>query len=149
MDFWDPEILEGIGNSILIFVKVVDSTRKGRYMSYALIYVYMNIMEPFPDYIELEYYDEIWQQPIDYENIHFRCRRCHEYGHLYQACSLNQKENPPMDERAWEMMAKEDGEGFQEVKRRKRSQRQIGNHRESQNEKEKRTLNHFFVLQED
>lgn len=88
MDFWDPEILEGIGNSIGTFVKVADSTRKGRYTSYARICVYMNITKPLPDYIELEYHDEVWPQLIDYEHIPFR-RRCHEYGHLFQACPLN------------------------------------------------------------
>lgn len=25
----------------------------------------MNIIEPLPDYIELEYHDKIWQQPLD------------------------------------------------------------------------------------
>lgn len=31
----------------------------------------MNIMEPLSDYIELEYHDEVWPQPIEYENIPF------------------------------------------------------------------------------
>lgn len=60
MDFWYPEILEEIGNSIGTFFKVVDSTRKCRYTSCARICVYMNITELLPYYIELEYHDEIW-----------------------------------------------------------------------------------------
>lgn len=43
IEFWDPEILEGIGNVIRSFVKVVESTKRGRYTSYPRIYVYMNI----------------------------------------------------------------------------------------------------------
>jgi len=91
MEFWDPDILEGIGNSIETFVKVAESTKRGKYTSYARICVYMNIAEPLPEYIELEYHDEIWQQPIDYEHIPFRCRRCHEYGNLFRQCPLNKE----------------------------------------------------------
>lgn len=75
IEFWDREILEGIGNSIGTFVKVAESTKRGKYTSYARICVYMNIADPLPEFIEVEYHDEIWQQPIDYEHIPFRCRR--------------------------------------------------------------------------
>lgn len=27
-----------------------------------------------------------WQQPLDYEGVPFRCRKCHEVGHLYKDC---------------------------------------------------------------
>lgn len=84
MELWDPNILEGICNSIRTFVKVAELTKRGKYRSYTRICVYMNIAEPLPEYIELEYHDEIWQQPIDYEHIPFRCRRCHECGHLFR-----------------------------------------------------------------
>lgn len=58
--FWDSYILEGIGNSIGIFVKVAESTRSGRYISYVRICVYMNIIERLPKFIELEYHDKVW-----------------------------------------------------------------------------------------
>lgn len=92
MEFWDPDILEGINDTVGTFVKEVESTKRGKYTSYARICVYMNIAEPLPKYIELEYHDEIWQQPMDYEHIPFRCRRCHEYGHLFKQCPLNKEE---------------------------------------------------------
>lgn len=63
---------------------------KGRYTSYAWICVYMNITEPLLDYIELEYHDEVWPQPLGYEHIPFWCFQCHEYGNLFRACTLNQ-----------------------------------------------------------
>eukprot|EP00253_Pinus_taeda_P002372 PITA_02372 len=91
-EFWDPEILEGIGNSIGSFVKAAEATKRGKYNSYARICVYMNLAEPLPQNIELEYHDDVWQQPIDYEHIPFRCRKFHEYGHLYRQCPLNKEE---------------------------------------------------------
>ena len=48
----------------------------------------MKITELFPETIELEYEDEVWKQPIDYEHIPFRCRRCHEVGHIYKECHV-------------------------------------------------------------
>jgi len=52
----------------------------------------MNISEPLTEYIEPEYHDEIWQQPMDYEHIPFRCRRCHEYRHIFKQFPLSSEE---------------------------------------------------------
>lgn len=75
-EFWKPDILEGIGNSIGDFVKVAESTKRGKFTSYARICIYMNIAEPLPEFVEVEYHDELWKQPVDYEHIPFRCRKC-------------------------------------------------------------------------
>lgn len=48
VEFWDPEILEGIGNLIGHFVKIAEATKRGKYTSYARLCVYMNIAEPLP-----------------------------------------------------------------------------------------------------
>lgn len=45
------------------------------------------------DAIILEVYDEEWVQEVDYEHIPFRCRKCHEHGHLYRDCPLNKLES--------------------------------------------------------
>ena len=92
MDFSDLEILEGIGNTIGSFVKIAETTKKGRYTSYAKICVYMNIVNPILDFVELEYHEEVWQQNPDYEHILFRCHRCHEYGHLVKQCPITMEE---------------------------------------------------------
>lgn len=120
--FLGSEILDGIGNSIGTFIKVADTTRKGRYTSYDQICVYMNITEPLPDCIEVEYHDEIWQQPLDYEHIPFRCRRCHDYGHLFRFCPQNIPENTQGNNKE-EGSSKEMEGGFQEVHRRKRNKK--------------------------
>jgi hypothetical protein len=48
----------------------------------------MNISKALPGAVTLEYQDEDWLQTLDYEHIPFRCRRCHEHGHLYRECPL-------------------------------------------------------------
>jgi hypothetical protein len=88
-EFWLEEVLAGIGNTIGVYVKSSEATKQRRYTSYARICVYLNIAKPLPGSITLEYHDEEWSQTIDYEHIPFRCRKCHEHGHLFRECPLN------------------------------------------------------------
>ena len=151
-EFWDPEILKGIGNSIGSFVKVAESTKRGKYTTYSRICAYMNITEPLPDTIELEYHDEIWNQTLDYEHIPFRCRRCHEYGHLLRECpiTLAEKARDAENERRYGTRKTEkDEESFQEVQRRRRrgnNQGQRGTQKENQKTE---SPNQYQVLQEE
>ena len=59
MDLLDPKILEGIGNSIGSFLNIAKTMKKGRYISYARICLYMNIANPIPDTMELEYHEKV------------------------------------------------------------------------------------------
>jgi len=92
MDFSDSEILEGIGNTIGSFVKIAKTMKKGRYTLYARICVYMNIVNPILDSVELEYHEEVWQQNLDYEHIPFRFCKFHEYGHLVKEFPITMEE---------------------------------------------------------
>jgi hypothetical protein len=83
LEFWLEEILFGIGNTLEIYIKAAETTRKHHYNSYACICVYMNIYKPLPISITLEWQDEEWAQTIDYEHIPFRCHKFHEHGHLF------------------------------------------------------------------
>ena len=53
--------------------------------------------------IRMIWEDEYWVQNLDYEQVHFRCHRCHKYGRLFQECTLNNpkknsgKESDPLD----------------------------------------------------
>lgn len=112
----------------------------------------MNITEALRDSIKLEYHDEIWHQPVDYEHIPFRCRRCHEYGHLYRECPIMISENEKGANNERRNTAKEPGqedENFREVQRRKK----IGNNKiQLEKQKENITIesqNKFKVLQEE
>ena len=54
-DLWEMDILESIGNSIGDFVQVSEITESCRFSSYAKISVYMNISQPLPELVEIEY----------------------------------------------------------------------------------------------
>ena len=76
------EILCDIGNSIGEFVKVDEQTRLQRYTTFARICVCMDLSKDLPKEVSLNWDDEEWIQQIDYEQLPFWCRICHEYGHF-------------------------------------------------------------------
>jgi peptide methionine sulfoxide reductase MsrB len=80
----------GIGNTIGQYRKASEAIKQRKYTSDACICVYMNIDKALPRAVILEYQDEDWSQTLDYEHISFRCRKCHEHGHLFRDCPLNQ-----------------------------------------------------------
>jgi hypothetical protein len=138
-EFWLEEVLAGIGNTIGIYVKSSEATKQWRYTSYARICVYLNIAKPLPGSITLEYHDEDWSQTIDYEHIPFRCRKCHEHGHLFRECPLNMvhKEGNPDTGK--------DKEGFVQTAGRRRQ----GNRKQAtQVSKDPSTSNKFAILQD-
>jgi hypothetical protein len=138
-EFWLEEVLAGIGNTIGIYVKSSEATKQRRYTSYARICVYLNIAKPLPGSITLEYHDEDWSQTIDYEHIPFRCRKCHEHGHLFRECPLNQINKEGNSEGG------KDNEGFvQQAGKR----RQGGRKHTAQVNKDPSTSNQFAILQD-
>ncbi|KAH9327048.1 hypothetical protein KI387_007226 [Taxus chinensis] len=62
-------------------------------MIYARICVLMDLNNPLPAKISLEIETDKWEQMVDYENIPFRCRICHEYGHLVKDCTAKMPES--------------------------------------------------------
>jgi len=53
----------------------------------------MEFYGALPEEIILEVYDEEWVQVVDYEHVPFRCRKCHEHGHLFRDFPLNKMES--------------------------------------------------------
>ena len=94
-EYWDPEILEDLGNCLGKFIKIYEQTNIQSYTSYAQICAYMDLSKALPEAIRMIWDDEDWMQNLDYEQIPFRCRRCHEYGHLFRECSLNESKLNP------------------------------------------------------
>ena len=78
--------MEAMGNTIGEFFKIAEQTKRMRYTSYAHICVYMDITKELPRGINMIWEDEEWFQSLDYEHIPFRCRRCHDHGHLFRDC---------------------------------------------------------------
>jgi hypothetical protein len=88
-EFWLEEILMGIENMMGRYVKYSKATKQIKYTSYDRIYVYMDISKALQGSITLEYQDEDWNQTMDYEQIPFRWRKCHDHGHIFPNCALN------------------------------------------------------------
>ena len=63
----------------------------------------MDLPKLLPEEISMLWEDEEWLQNLDYEQVPFRCRRCHEYVQLFKECPLNHpkklvdKVSDPMD----------------------------------------------------
>jgi hypothetical protein len=106
LDYWLPSTFEAIRNKLGKYVKTSQATLKGRYTSYARICIDMDVLGALPEDISLEFRDEEWIQSIDYEQIPFRCRRCHEHGHLFIECPLNKKQEEENTK------IQQDGDGF-------------------------------------
>lgn len=86
------ESLKAIGNKLGHFFKISKATLRGKYTSYARICVEMDLSGALLDIVILDVYDEEWVQEFDYENIPFRCHKCHEHGHLSRDRPLNRGE---------------------------------------------------------
>ena len=123
IEFWKEEILQDIGNTLGDFVKISEQTKQAKYISYARLCVYLDISQDLPKAIELTHDDEDWVQAIDYEQLPFRCRKCHEHDHLFREFPLN---NPPKKSAA--SSDSKDGEGFTKVTNRKRGAKRGSGH---------------------
>lgn len=89
LEYWNKETLKDIDDSLGVFIKAAKETKSRRYTSYARICVLMHLTKELSGSVSLFHDDFEWIQTIDYEHIPFRCRKCHEHGHLFRDCPLN------------------------------------------------------------
>jgi hypothetical protein len=123
LEFWREDILHSIS---LLLGKPVGSatqTQDRKVISFARICVEVDLNNPLPDSIEICMGSSSWIQQLDYETLPFRCRICHEYGHLYRNCLRNKYSTlaatrPPGADKgkATSSMGPVDNEGFTQVK---------------------------------
>jgi len=92
LEYWIPKTLNRIGDSLIKLIKISKETLQGRYKAYTKICVEMDVSGTLPEAFKLQFRDEFLLQPMDYENIPFRCRRCHEHGHLIREFPLRKVE---------------------------------------------------------
>ena len=77
----------------------------------------MDLYRELPEAISLNWEDEESIQPIDYEQLPFRCRHYHEYGHLGRNCP---KDSPRTHPVAPSLSKAVEEDGFTQVKNRRR-----------------------------
>lgn len=51
-------------------------------MTYACIYVEIDLGKPLPDSVDMCMGSYSWVQHLDYETLPFQCHLFHEYGHF-------------------------------------------------------------------
>jgi hypothetical protein len=89
---WNEKCFQAIGNHLGEFlVADMDFIDSGE-MSVARILVLLNIREGLKEFLNLTYLGRTRVQILDYEGVPFRCRRCHEYGHIVKDCKSTMKE---------------------------------------------------------
>ena len=120
-EYWEEKSLQEIGNAIGEFVKVAEETKLCKHTSYARICVYMDLKQPLPDTVSFFHEDSEWVQVIDYEQVPFRCRKCHDIGHLYRDFPLNKIPTSP--DKSSNLIP----DGFRKVINRRRSNKKAPN----------------------
>lgn len=93
LDYWKNESLTTMGNKLGHYIKASEATRRGKYTSFPRICVNMDLSGALPEEIILEVFYEEWMKIVDYEHIPFKCRKCHEHGHIVRDCPLNKEIN--------------------------------------------------------
>ncbi|XP_059070302.1 uncharacterized protein LOC131859988 [Cryptomeria japonica] len=140
-------------------VTVAQQTLDHKVISYACICVEIDLNNPLPESLEIYLGSSSWVQSLDYESMPFRCRVCHEYGHIQWQCpkvNKNSHSNRPSPsslpkeaEANTEKAPKSDAdlgkdkEGFVPIKSRARNHGQKRSFRDRQTDE---GLNQFEVL---
>ena len=81
---WNDEDFRAIGNTL---GKYIDKSKpKAPMFSCARICVKVDIEKGLPESINLSIDGWSHLQTVDYEQIPFKCKYCHEYGHFAKSC---------------------------------------------------------------
>jgi len=104
MEFLEPEALEGIKNTLGSFINISKVIKTMRFISDARVCVYMHVAGALLDSIIVSYQNEEWTQSLDFEDIPFRCKKCHVHGHIFRYDPLNSinPTNKSKEEMNWE-----------------------------------------------
>jgi len=86
--YWEEKYFKRIGNKIGEFLEADNSFVDTRQRKMARILVNINVREGLGEEVDIVFGPFQHTQKLDYENIPFRCRICHDYGHLVEDCKL-------------------------------------------------------------
>ena len=99
----------------------------------------MDMTKEIPEAIQMICEDEEWVQTLDYDQIPFRCKRCHGYDHLFRDCPMNHPKNATRKEE------ENKDQGFTRVSSRKRG----GRKQENREVHKKRMVSNKFEILKD
>lgn len=103
LHFWHSKALIAIGNTLGRMLKIDGERHLKGIFTFARICVKVDLSRGLPESIILNLYNTQWKQPLDYENIAFRCRGCQQTGHLYNACpNLNKSKQQQRNPKGWQ-----------------------------------------------
>ena len=88
LHYWKEEHLRAIGNILGTFIEADLAFERTNLKQVARILVNINIREGLAEEMTLTWGPVKIRQVLDYENVPFRCRRCHAYGHPASECRL-------------------------------------------------------------
>jgi hypothetical protein len=94
LHLWGISSLEDIGNKLGRFLDRAEP--KGEQFTCARICVEVNLEKGLPDAIKLSLGEWCHIQELDYEQIPFKCLRCHAYGHFARSCPKTSEEPGPV-----------------------------------------------------
>jgi hypothetical protein len=77
-----------IGNFLGDFLDADMTFEETKQRKVARVLVSLNVREGLGEEVDLRWGSFTHTQKLDYENVPFRCRRCHQYGHLITNCNL-------------------------------------------------------------
>jgi hypothetical protein len=77
---WNDDVLRSIGNTLGTYIDKVEP-RDGM-LACACICVEFDLEKGFPEVIQLTLDDWKHIQLVDYKQLPFKCKQCHEYGNF-------------------------------------------------------------------
>jgi hypothetical protein len=81
---WNDETIRSIGNTLGRYIDRAEP-RDGMHAC-ARICVEVDLEKGLPEAIQLTLDNWSFLQQVDYEQLPFKCRMCHEYGHFAKSC---------------------------------------------------------------
>jgi len=89
---WNNETIKNIGNTLGRFIDRAEP--RDTIQSYACLCIEVDLEKGLPKAIQLTLDGWSYIQTIDYEQIPFKCKACHEFGHFTKNYPKQTHENP-------------------------------------------------------